>query len=127
VKAKKEGATLTGVEWQSAKYVDGLHDDLEPAGGSGLPLVYESTGTETRFTNLLDPDPASRPLVSFHRPETLIGWLDEIHRYPDTPTLRRRRTAFTPTTATISDSSSTQRSTSRPATSSCFRTVAKRS
>ena len=31
VEAKKEGETLTGVEWQSAKYVDGLPDELEPA------------------------------------------------------------------------------------------------
>jgi len=31
VEAKKEGETLTGVEWQSAKYVDGLPDALEPA------------------------------------------------------------------------------------------------
>ena len=31
VEAKKEGETLTGVEQQSAKYVDGLPDELEPA------------------------------------------------------------------------------------------------
>ncbi len=59
VEAKKEGETLTGVEHQSAKYVDGLPDELEPAVDGGLAFVYESTGTETRFTNRLDPDPAS--------------------------------------------------------------------
>lgn len=31
VEAKKEGQTLTGVEWQSAKYVDGLPDDQCPS------------------------------------------------------------------------------------------------
>ena len=86
VEAKKEGETLTGVEWQSAKYVDGLPDTLEPAVEGGLAFVYESTGTETRFTNRLDPDPASRPMFSFHRPETLAGWLEELRRYPAAPT-----------------------------------------
>ncbi len=90
VEAKKVGETLTGVEWQSAKYVDGLPDELEPAVEGGLAFVYESTGTETRFTNRLDPDPASRRVFSFHRPETLAGWLEELRRYPTAPTLRHR-------------------------------------
>ena len=90
VEAKKEGETLTGVEWQSARYVDGLPDELVPAVEGGLAFVYESTGTETRFTNRLDPDSASRPVFWFHRPETLIGWLDEIRRHPTAPTLRHR-------------------------------------
>jgi type I restriction enzyme R subunit len=90
VEAKKEGETLTGVEHQSAKYVDGLPDELEPAVEGGLPFVYESTGTETRFTNRLDPDPASRSVFSFHRPETLVGWLEELRRHPQAPTLRHR-------------------------------------
>ena len=37
-----------------------------------LPFAYESTGTETRFTNGLDPDPRSREVFTFHRPEELI-------------------------------------------------------
>jgi type I restriction enzyme, R subunit len=94
VEAKKEGETLTGVEWQSAKYVDGLPNELEAAIEGGLPFVYESTGTETRFTNRLDPDPASRPAFSFHRPETLVGWIDEVRRYPAAPTLRHRLRAM---------------------------------
>ena len=94
MEAKKEGETLTGVEHQSAKYVDGLPDELEPAVEGGLAFVYESTGTETRFTNRLDPDPASRPVFSFHRPETLAGWLDEIRRHPAAPTLRHRLRAL---------------------------------
>jgi type I restriction enzyme R subunit len=73
VEAKKEGETLIGVEHQSAKYVDGLPGELEPAVEGGLAFVYESTGTETRFTNRLDPDPTSRPVFSFHRPETLVA------------------------------------------------------
>jgi type I restriction enzyme R subunit len=91
IEAKREGETLTGVEWQNAKYVGGLPDLYEPAvKGGGLRFVYESTGTETRFTNRLDPDPTSRPVFAFHRPETLMGWIDEIRRYPMAPTLRER-------------------------------------
>ncbi|MGI8886151.1 MAG: type I restriction endonuclease, partial [Gaiellaceae bacterium] len=66
VEAKKEGETLTGVEWQSAKYVDGLPDEIPTAVEGALPFAYESTGTETRFTNALDPDPTSRDVFSFH-------------------------------------------------------------
>jgi type I restriction enzyme R subunit len=94
IEAKKEGETLTGVEWQSSKYVDGLPEGLDPAIEGGLPFVYESTGTETRFTSRLDPDPASRPVFSFHRPETMIGWIDETRRYPTTPTVRHRLRAL---------------------------------
>lgn len=36
-----------------------------------LPFCYESTGVETRFTNGLDPEPRSRNVFAFHRPETL--------------------------------------------------------
>ena len=95
VEAKKEGETLTGVEWQSAKYVDGLPDEMPSRRSRArLPFVYESTGAETRFTNALDPDPASRRVFSFHRPETLAGWLDEIRRHPTAPTLRHRLRAL---------------------------------
>ena len=61
VEAKKEGETLIGVEHQSAKYVDGLPEGLVPAVEGGLPFVYESTGTETRFTNRLDPEHLAGP------------------------------------------------------------------
>jgi type I restriction enzyme R subunit len=94
VEAKKQGETLTGVEHQSGKYVDGLPDELERAVEGGLAFVYESTGAETRFTNRLDPDPASRPVFSFHRPETLAGWLGELRRHPSAPTLRHRLRAL---------------------------------
>jgi type I restriction enzyme R subunit len=74
IEAKKEGVTLTGVETQSERYTKGLPDGL-PAWNSPLPFSYESTGIETRFTNGLDPEPRSRPVFSFHRPETFVGWL----------------------------------------------------
>ncbi|HZM47482.1 MAG TPA: hypothetical protein VFC14_21885 [Burkholderiales bacterium] len=40
-----------------------------------LPFVYESTGLETYFTNLLDPEPRARNVFAFHQPETLGDWL----------------------------------------------------
>jgi type I restriction enzyme R subunit len=75
IEAKKEGLTLTGVEIQSAKYTQGLPDGL-PAWQKPLPFAYQSTGIETHFTNGLDPQPRSRPVFAFHKPETLAALLD---------------------------------------------------
>lgn len=74
VEAKPEGSTLTGVEVQTRKYSTGLPDGL-PAPVCPLPFLYQCTGVETRFTNLLDPDAQSRLVYSFHRPETFREWL----------------------------------------------------
>ena len=74
VEAKPEGFTLTGVEVQSEKYSAGLLDNL-PAYLRPLPFLYESTGAETHFTNRLDPEPRSRPVFSFHSPQTLAAWM----------------------------------------------------
>jgi len=90
VEAKKEGATLTGVAWQTAKYVDGLPDELPTAVEGALPFAYQATGAETRFTNTLDPEAKSRQVFWFHQPETLAGWLAEIRAHPSAPTLRHR-------------------------------------
>jgi type I restriction enzyme R subunit len=74
IEAKKEGATLTGVEVQSARYAQGLPASL-PAWRRPLPFSFESTGIETHFTNGLDPQPRARAVFAFHRPETLAQWL----------------------------------------------------
>jgi type I restriction enzyme R subunit len=70
VEAKSKGHTLAGVEVQSLKYLDGLAEDI-PVYARPLPFHYESTGVETQFTNRLDPDPRSRRVFAFHRPEEL--------------------------------------------------------
>jgi type I restriction enzyme R subunit len=75
VEAKKEGSTLTGFEGQTKKYGEGIPDGL-PAPIRPLPFLYQSTGTETRFTNLLEPDAASRQVFCFHTPGALSQWLD---------------------------------------------------
>ena len=74
VEAKPAGYTLTGVETQSGKYSDGLPEIL-PAHRKPLPFLYETTGAETRFTNLLDPDPRSRNVFAFHTPDALAHWV----------------------------------------------------
>ncbi|MGA3211577.1 MAG: DEAD/DEAH box helicase family protein [Terriglobales bacterium] len=74
VEAKREGTTLTGVEIQTAKYSEGLPPEL-PCPRRPLPFLYQSTGVETRFTSLLEPDARSRNVFWFHRPETLTEWL----------------------------------------------------
>ena len=76
IEAKKAGVTLSGVETQAAKYTQGLPDGL-PHWTHPLPFSYQSTGSETRFTNGLDPEPRSRRVFAFHKPETLARWLDE--------------------------------------------------
>jgi type I restriction enzyme R subunit len=75
LEAKKAGSTLSGVEVQCDKYVLGLPDGL-PAWLRPLPLAYQSTGIETRFTNGLDPEPRARPVFAFHRPGHLAALLE---------------------------------------------------
>jgi type I restriction enzyme R subunit len=74
IEAKKEGATLTGVELQSGRYAQSLPASL-PAWHRPLPFVWESTGVETHFTNRLDPEPRARTVFAFFRPELLAQWL----------------------------------------------------
>ena len=88
IEAKKEGETLTGVEIQTTKYSEGVPDGV-PAPRRPLPFLYQSTGVETRFTNLLEPDARSRQVFAFHRPETLAEWLDDELKHPGS-TLRAK-------------------------------------
>lgn len=72
-KAEQHGHKLTTMEEQTAEYAAAKLKwvtNKEP-----LPLLYESTGIITRFTDARDPKPRSREVFSFHRPETLQEWL----------------------------------------------------
>lgn len=74
IEAKPEGHTLSGVADQSKRYMELLPDYL--AGwGPQLRFDYESTGIETLFRDMADPDPRSRHVFAFHKPETLLDWL----------------------------------------------------
>jgi type I restriction enzyme R subunit len=75
VEAKKAGVTLSTVEAQTRDYASKAPKPLQvPV--RPLPFLYESTGVETWFTHGLDPESRARRVFSFHRPETLRGWLD---------------------------------------------------
>ena len=67
VEAKPEGQTLTGVAEQSEKYMQALPPHL-PSFAANLLFDYESTGTETLFRDVRDPQPRSRHVFAFHRP-----------------------------------------------------------
>lgn len=74
IEAKREdaGFKLTVVEEQSSKYAT---SKLKYLNNEPLPLVYESTGIITRFTDYRDPKPRSREIFTFHRPESMREWL----------------------------------------------------
>lgn len=72
--AKPAGTALIGIEHQVRKYVAGIPPALA-APYKPLPFAYLSTGEETLFINHFDPHPRTRPVFSFHRPDTLREWL----------------------------------------------------
>ena len=91
IEAKAKGATLRGVSEQTGKYLVDVPDDI-PCFQDPLPFAYESTGIETLFADLRDPDFRSRKVFAFHRPETLRDWLAQ------TETLRKRLQNLPPLT-----------------------------
>ena len=73
IEAKPEGKTLTGVAEQAETYMQKLPEHL-PRYADTLLFDYESTGTETLFRDVRDPNARSRHVFAFHRPETLRAW-----------------------------------------------------
>lgn len=73
-KRAEEGVHLTMHEDQSEGYATATlkHLDNDP-----LPFVYESTGDVTRFTDYRDIKPRSRPVFTFHRPETFLEYIKQ--------------------------------------------------
>lgn len=89
-KREEEGVHLTMVEEQTGAYASAKLKHFDTA---SLRFAYESTGKVTRFTDYNDPKPRSRPVFTFHRPETFERWLreektlrDRIFDIPDLPT-----------------------------------------
>ena len=89
------GVKLTTVEEQSEGYAAAKLKWVKDS--APLPFVYESTGTVTRFRDGRDPEPRSREVFTFHRPETLRGWVQAprsfragIAALPELPTERLR-------------------------------------
>jgi len=73
-KRAEEGVKLTMHEEQSSEYAASKLKFLK---NDPLPFVYESTGELTRFTDYRDPKPRSRPVFTFHKPETFREWLKQ--------------------------------------------------
>jgi len=76
IEAKAQGTTLSGVSEQTEKYLWGVPANI-PQICKPLPFAYESTGTETFFRDLRDPDSRSRRVFAFHTPTTLHDWVEK--------------------------------------------------
>ena len=61
LEAKPVGYSMSSIELQVDRYSTGLPEGLSPP-VNPLPFLYMSTGVETRFINLLDPRPKTRPI-----------------------------------------------------------------
>lgn len=93
IEAKPQGTTLSGVEWQSAMYANGLPEAFRPKAvlvQGRLPFVFEASGSETHLTNGFDPEPRARRVFAFPRPETLARILRDAEKEPDAPTWRAK-------------------------------------
>jgi type I restriction enzyme R subunit len=77
IEAKPEdwGHKITTVEDQAERYAAAILKWVRNK--ERLPFVYESTGVITRFSDGRDPKPRSREVFTFHRPETMAGWLSK--------------------------------------------------
>lgn len=77
IEAKKEemGQNITTVEDQTLGYATAQLRWV--SNNQPLRFLYESTGEITRFTDMADPKPRSREVFSFHRPETLLRWIED--------------------------------------------------
>jgi hypothetical protein len=76
IEGKPADSTLSGVAEQTAKYIRHFPENI-PHISSPLPFAYESTGIITYFRDDRDPEPLSRCLYSFHKPEILLEWVGQ--------------------------------------------------
>jgi type I restriction enzyme R subunit len=93
IEAKPVGTALSGVEWQSAMYAEGLPPEVRLKAltvDGRLPFVFEASGSEIHFTNGFDPDSRARRIFGFPRPATLARWLRDADTRPEEPTWRAR-------------------------------------
>lgn len=74
IEAKPKGHSLTGVEFQSEKYIQEIPEYMTDPENKPC-FLYESTGVVTYFRDLRDPVSRSRPVFAFHKPETMFEWL----------------------------------------------------
>lgn len=93
IEAKPTGTPLSGVEWQSAMYADGLPPEVRLAATTKdgrLPFAFEASGVETHFTNGFDPAPRARLIFNVPQPATLARILRDAEASPEEPTWRAK-------------------------------------
>ena len=71
IEAKAEGTTLSGALQQAERYRANLPDELPNR--TRFFFSYASTGIETYFRDIRDPNSRSRPVFTFHTPEALAN------------------------------------------------------
>ena len=71
IEAKPEGTTLSGALQQTERYRANLPDELPNR--TRFFFSYASTGVETYFRDIRDPDARSRQVFTFHTPEALAN------------------------------------------------------
>ncbi len=71
IEAKPEGTTLSGALEQAQRYRASLPDDLPNR--TRFFFSYASTGIETYFRDIRDPDSRSRQVFTFHTPQALFN------------------------------------------------------
>ncbi|WP_103510452.1 DEAD/DEAH box helicase family protein [Streptomyces sp. SM13] len=79
IEAKREGDHLSSALVQNERYAKGVLKEHSLAvwrESEPFAFRYATTGAETYFVNRLDPDPRSREVFSFHRPETVAAWME---------------------------------------------------
>ncbi len=74
VEAKRAGTTLSGFSEQASRYITDIPEHLVREPGQ-VRFEYLASGTEILFRNHADPEPSSRRLFAFQRPETLANSL----------------------------------------------------
>jgi hypothetical protein len=85
IEAKPIGTPLSGVEWQSAMYAEGLPAEVRLKAltlDGRLPFVFEASGSETHMTNGYDPVPRARRIFAVPTPATLARIVREAEMDP---------------------------------------------
>ena len=75
IEAKPEGTTLSGALQQAERYRANLPDELPNR--TRFFFSYASTGIETYFRDIRNPDSRSRPVFTFHTPESLANTFNQ--------------------------------------------------
>ena len=93
IEAKPEGTTLSGALQQTERYRASLPDNLRSH--PRFPFSYASTGVETYFRDIRDPDARSRQIFTFHTPDFLLQQSNELTTLRENlrhnlPTLEKR-------------------------------------